>query len=247
MKRHASLMTSVAGAALLWVGVAAAAGSTDEIGDLLTKIGSTSVTPTQESYSRELKKSVNAAAVLSVARSCAKQRGASEPATFTLVGMVRIDGTLTSPVPMPDTAFGACVAAGIGASHFPLPPGDGHGWPVAIQFDARTGKAIYVAGDKQPGVPRYTSTIQWLHTPLPASPPDLRRRCTASIWLSLDKDDRATAAELGDSECPAAFNAALVDATRQWLGTSRQKAATGEAKDVRVSFVVSADGIRVTF
>jgi hypothetical protein len=247
MNRHACLMTLVSGAALLCADGAAAAGAADNISDLLTKIGSTSVTPTQESYSRELKKSVNAAAVLSVARSCAKQRGAAEPATFTLVGMVRIDGALSSPVPMPDTAFGACVAGGIGASHFPLPPGDGHGWPVAMQFDAKTGKVIYVAGDKQSGVPRFTSTIQWLHTPLPAAPPDLRRRCTASIWLSLDKDDRATSAELGDSECPAAFNAALVDATRQWLGTSRQKAATGEAKDVRVSFVVSADGIRVTF
>lgn len=246
MKRHASLLTSVAGAALLWVGVAAAAGSTDEIGDLLTKIGSTSVTSTQESYSRELKKSVNAAAVLSVAQGCAKQRGATALATFTLVGVVRIDGALTSPIPMPDTAFAACVAGGIGATHFPLPPGDGHGWPVAMQFDAKTGKVIYVAGDKQAGMPRYSSTMQWLHTPLPAWPTDLRRRCTANVWLSLDKDDRVTSAELGNSECPAAFNAALVDATRQWLGTSRQKATTEDAKDVRVSFVVSADGIRVT-
>lgn len=246
MKRHASLLTSVAGAALLWAGVAAAAGSTDEIGDLLTKIGSASLTPTQESYSHELKKSVNAAAVLSVARSCAKQRGAAAPATFTLAGVIRIDGTMNAPFPVPETAFGTCVAGNIAATQFPLPPGDGHGWPVAMQFDAKTGKVIYVAGDKQAGVPRYSPTIQWLHTPLPASPTDLRRRCSASVWLSLDKDDRVTSAELGDSECPAPFNAALVDATRQWLGTSRQKAATEEAKDVRVSFVVSADGIRVT-
>jgi len=68
----------------------------------------------------------------------------------------------------------------------------------------------------------------------------------ASVWLSLDKDDRVTSAELGDSECPAAFNAALIEDTRQWLGTSRQKATTEDAKDVRVSFAVSADGIRVT-
>lgn len=247
MKRHARLLTNVAGAASLWVGVAAAAGSTDEIGDLLTKIGSTSITPTQESYSRELKKSVNAAAVLSAARNCAKQRGAAASATFTLAGVIRIDGTMNAPFPMPETAFGTCVASNIVTTLFPLPPGDGHGWPVAMQFDAKTGKVIYVAGDKQAGVPRYTSTIQWLHTPLPAAPKDLRRRCTASVWLSLDKDDRVTSAELGDSECPAAFNAALVDATRQWLGTSRQKATSEDAKDVRVSFVVSADGIRVTF
>jgi hypothetical protein len=246
MKRHASLLTSVGGAVLLWVGVAVAAGSTNEIGDLLTKIGSTSITPTQESYSRELKKSVNAAAVLSVARSCAKQRGAAAPETFTLAGVIRVDGIMNASFPMPETAFGTCVAGNIAATHFPLPPGDGHGWPVAIQFDTRTGKAIYVAGDKQAGVPRYTSTIQWLHTPLPAAPTELKRRCTATVWLSLDKDDRVTSAELGNSECPAAFNAALVDATRQWLGTSRQKATTEDAKDVRASFVVSADGIRVT-
>ena len=96
MKRHASLLTSVASAALLGMGVAAAAGSTDEIGDLLTKIGSTSVTPTQDSYSRELKKSVNAAAVLAVARSCAKQRGAAAPATFTLAGLVVLAAALAS-------------------------------------------------------------------------------------------------------------------------------------------------------
>jgi hypothetical protein len=246
MKRHASLLTSVACAALLWVGVAAAAGSTDEIGDLLTKIGSTSVTPTQDSYSRELKKSVNAAAVLAVARSCAKQRGAAAPATFTLAGVIRVDGTMIALFPMPETAFGTCVASNIVATHFPLPPGDGHGWPIAIQFDARTGKVIHVAGDKQAGMPRYTSTIQWLHTPLPAWPTELRRQCMASVWLSLDKDDRVTSAELGDSECPAAFNAALIEDTRQWLGTSRQKATTEDAKDVRVSFAVSADGIRVT-
>jgi hypothetical protein len=153
---------------------------------------------------------------------------------------------MNASFPMPETAFGTCVAGNIAATHFPLPPGDGHGWPVAIQFDTRTGKAIYVAGDKQAGVPRYTSTIQWLHTPLPAAPTELKRRCTATVWLSLDKDDRVTSAELGNSECPAAFNAALVDATRQWLGTSRQKATTEDAKDVRASFVVSADGIRVT-
>lgn len=246
MKRHACLTTIVSGAALLCAGGAAAAGSADDIGDLLTKIGKMSATPTQENYSRELQKSVNAAAVLSIAKSCAQQRGATAPATFTLVGVIRIDGTLTSPIPMPDTAFTTCVANGIGATHFPLPPGDGHGWPVAMQFDTKTGKAIYVAGDRQVGMPRYSSTIQWVHTPLPALPTSLRRRCTASVWLSLDKDNRVTSAELGDSECPAGFNTALVDAMRQWLGTSRQKSATEDAKDVRVTFVVSADGMRVT-
>jgi len=245
MKRHACLTTIVSGAALLCAGGAAAAGSADDIGDLLTKIGKMSATPTQENYSRELQKSVNAAAVLSIAKSCAQQRGATAPATFTLVGVIRIDGTLNAPFPVPDTVFGACVANNIAATRFPLPPGDGHGWPVAIQFDAKSGKVIYVAGDKQTAMPRYSWSAQWVHTPLPAQPANVSKKCTASVWLSLDKNGRVKSAELGDSECPAAFNAALVDATRQWLGMSKQNAATRDAVDLRVSFTVSPGGMRV--
>ncbi len=246
MKRHTCVMTIVANAALLWVAGATAAQPADDIGDLLTKIGSVSGTPTQENYSRELQKSVNEAAVQAVARSCAEQRGKAMPATFTLVGVIRIDGTLNTPLPVPDTAFGACVASNISATHFPLPPGDGHGWPVAIQFDAKTGKAIYVAGDKQPAMPKYSWSAKWVHTPLPALPAKLSKRCTANIWLSLDKSGRVKSAELGDSECPTAFNAAAVDATSQWLGISKEKAATGETVDLRVSFVESPGGMRVT-
>jgi hypothetical protein len=247
MKRQACLMMSAAATALLWVSGAAAARPADEIGELLTKIGSVSATPTQENYSRELQKSVNEAAVLSIARSCAQQRGEAAPATFTLVGVIRIDGALNAPLPMPDNAFGACVASNISATHFPLPPGDGHGWPVAIQFDAKTGKAIYVAGDKQAAMPRYSSTTQWVHTPLPAMPTKLTKKCTASVWISVDRNGRVKSAEPGDSDCPAAFNAATVDATRQWLGIDKRKAGSDEAMDLRVSFALSASGMRVSF
>ncbi|MBS0557640.1 MAG: hypothetical protein JSR27_09545 [Proteobacteria bacterium] len=245
MKAPVCLLAIVSSAAMLWAHGAVAAGTADNISDLLTKIGSVSATPTQAEYSRELQKSVNQAAVLAVARDCAQQKGAKMPATFTLVGMMRIDGTLNAPFPAPDNAFGTCVASNIIATHFPLPPGEGKGWPVAIQFDAKTGKAIYVAGDKQSAMPRYSWSAQWVHTPLPPLPPHLTKRCTASVWLSLDKSGRVKSAELGDSECPAAFNTAVVDAAGQWLGMSKEKAATRDSMDLKVSFTAGPVDMRV--
>ena len=245
MNRHACLMTLVSGAALLCADGAAAAGAADNISDLLTKIGSVSATPTQAEYSRELQKSVNQAAVLAVARDCAQTKGAKAPATFTLVGMMRIDGTLTSTFAAPDNAFGTCMASNMTDTHFPLPPGAGHGWPVAIQFDAKTGKAIYVAGDKQSAMPKYSWSAQWVHTPLPALPAHLSKRCTASVWLTLDKNGRVKTAELGDSECPAAFNSAVVDAASQWLGMSKEKATTRDSMDLKISFTAGPVDMRV--
>ncbi|MBS0438690.1 MAG: hypothetical protein JSS33_04710 [Proteobacteria bacterium] len=245
MNRHACLTTLVSGAALLCANGAGAAGTADNISDLLTKIGSVSATPTQAEYSRELQKSVNQAAVLAVARDCAQTKGAKAPATFTLVGMMRIDGTLTSTFAAPDNAFGTCMASNMTDTHFPLPPGDGHGWPVAIQFDAKTGKAIYVAGDKQSAMPKYSWSANWVHTPLPALPAHLSKRCTVGVWLSLGKNGRVKSAELGDSECPEAFNAAVVDAASQWLGMSKEKAATRDSMDLKVSFTAGPVDMRV--
>lgn len=224
----------------------AARAASSTIGELLAKIDAAAPTAVQQSYSRELHKSVNSAAVRAMAQDCAQQRSPGRASTFSMLGVVRIDGVLSSPIPMPVNAFTACVAASIGSTHFPLPPGDGKGWPVAIQFETATGKVAYVAGDALPAMPRYSNSPHWVHTPLPPMPEKLARRCSASLWLNLDTDGRVNSAEQGDSECPAAFNASALEAARQWMGMDKQKKADDAPMDVRITFVLSPGGMRVT-
>lgn len=247
MKRQACLTTSFAAAALLLVSGASAARAADGLGELLTKIDAVRETPVQENYSRELQKSVNSAAVAAVAQACAPQARGATVRTFSMLGMIRIDGVLNDPTPIPDNAYTQCVANNISATHFPLPPGEGRGWPVAIQFDAKTGKAQYVAGDKQPTVPRYASTLHWVHTPLPPVPSGSIKKCAASVWLSIAPDGRVKSAEAGDSDCPAVFMTTALDATRQWIGFDKQAKSSDDATDLRVNFTVYPAGIRVTF
>lgn len=247
MKAQACLVASTAAVMALWMGGVSMAQAADNFGAIVTKIDAARDTTVQENYSREIQKSVNAAAVAAVAQACAPQARGATVRTFSMLGIIRIDGVLNDPTPLPDNAYTQCVANNISATHFPLPPGDGHGWPVAIQFDAKTGKALYVAGDKQPTVPRYASTLHWVHTPMPPVPSGSFKKCAASVWLSVASDGRVKSAEAGDSDCPAVFMSTALDATRQWVGFDKQAKPSDDATDLRVNFAVYPSGIRVTF
>ena len=250
MKLHTWLMAGVAGTVLLGASAAAAGQSADVLGVLVARIKKASVMPDQSRYSHEIQKSVNSAAIQDMARTCAQSHPGLRAQTFTLLGIMRIDGVLKAPIALPDNAFTSCIVDNVAATHFPLPPGNAGGWPVGIQFDSATGKALYMAGDKQAAMPQYqsysTSAMHWVYTPVPIVPATLRKSCAASVWMTVGADGHVESADTGDSSCPSALNKAVVDAASQWLKVSTSGSSSGGSMDVRISFSITKTGVKVT-
>lgn len=249
MKRHIYVMTCVTGTVLLAASAAAVGRSPDALGVLLARIQKTSSIPAQSRYSLEVQKSVNAAAVQDMVKTCAHKHPGSHVRTFTLLGTMRMDGLLKGAIPVPDNAFTGCIADKIGSTHFPLPPGNGKGWPLGIQFDGTTGRALHMAGDRQSAMPLYQSStmtsMHWAYTPIPVIPEALRKACVASVWLTVGGHGRVETADIGDSSCTSALNNAVLDAARQWLKSGAPGSASDDSVDVRVSFNIARSGIRV--
>lgn len=249
MKWHAYLTMFVIGVVVLQAGAAAASPSDEHFDALIAQIDKTRSATPQSAYSLQLQKSINAGAVRSLERTCARKHPGARVQTFTLLGIMRLDGVLKAPVPLPDNAFTACIADQIASVSFPLPPGNGNGWPVGMQFDGATGKVLYVAGDKQLAMPQYSRSTpalrQWMYTPVPVIPAGLNKACETSVWLTISAHGHVTEAEMGDSSCPSTLSKAVVDSASQWLNIGVPGSHSADARDVRISFRIENKRIKV--
>lgn len=246
MKRYTLLTICVVGMALLYANAAIAGGSFDA---LAAQVHATSMKKPQSTYSRQLRKSMNAAAVRHLERTCARKYPGVSGQTFTLLGTMRLDGVLKSPTPLPDNAFTACVAHKMASVTFPLPPGNEKGWPVALQFDAKSGKVLYMAGDRQTAFPIYRQTVQrskpWMYAPVPEIPAGKHKSCSISVWLSVGTEGRVHGVDVANSSCSASVTKAVKDAASQWVYFDKAGAARSDSMDVRLSFNVGRSRIRV--
>lgn len=246
MKWHTCLTVLVIGVAVLSASAAAAGRSTENLDALVARINKTSSTSSQATYSRQLHMSVNAAAVQHLERTCARKHAGIHVQTFTVLGIVRLDGVLMSPVALPDNAFTACMADKMASLHFPLPPGSGNGWPVAMQFDAKTGRVLYMAGDRQSAMPLYRPTPrQWMYTPVPVIPGNLRKACVTSVWMSVGVHGRVESVDMGDTSCPSSLSKAVMDTAQQWLNIGVHDSKSTDPTDVRITFNIGKARVKV--
>jgi hypothetical protein len=244
MKRHTCLTVLVIGAAALSASAVAASRSTHDLDALVARINKTSSTSSQATYSRQLHMSVNAAAVQHLERTCARKHAGTRVQTFTMLGVVRLDGVLQSPAPLPENAFTTCMADKMTSLHFPLPPENG--WPVAMQFDAKTGRMLYMAGDRQPAMPLYRPTPrQWMYTPVPVIPANLRKACVTSVWMSVGVHGRVESVDMGDTSCPSSLSKAVMDTAQQWLNIAVHDSISTDPTDVRITFNIGKARVKV--
>ena len=194
MNKLAYRAALVACTLVLPAGAAAGGSPGGNFDALAARIHKASTTDQQSNYSRTLRKSVNAVAVRNLEQTCASQHPGADVQTFTLVGVIRQDGVFHAPIPLPKNDFTSCMADKMATVNFPLPPGQQRGWPVAMQIDGTSGKVLYMAGDMQPALPRYSqtasSTTPWLYTPVPVHPAGLGKPCAISVWLSVGVEGR---------------------------------------------------------
>ena len=249
MKKLAYQTAIAAVALMLSAGVVAAGSPGGNFDVLAARIHKVSSTNQQSSYSRMLRKSVNAAAVRNLEQTCASQHPGAHVQTFTLVGVIRQDGVFKAPIPLPKNDFTSCMADKMATVNFPLPPGEQRGWPVAMQIDGTTGKVLYMAGDIQPALPRYRqtayTTMQWLYTPVPIHPANLGKPCAISVWLSVGVEGRVDEVDVADSSCPSRVKKAVVAAAGQWLYLGTPGTRRSDSMDVRLSFDIGRSGVRV--
>jgi hypothetical protein len=245
MKRYTYLAVCVIGAMALHAGAMAAGRSGGDFDALIARVHTASKMTSQSAYSQQLHKSVNAAAIRHLQRTCKRKHPGGGDKTFTLMGVMRLDGVLKAPVPLPEDAFTKCMASEIGSVNFPLPPGKGHGWPVAMQFDARTGKVLYMAGDRQSAMPMYGASRQWMYTPVPAVPSGLHKSCAINVWVTVGVHGRIGEVDVADSSCPATLKLAVIDAARQWIYIGAPGSKRTDSMDLRLSFNIGAMGVRV--
>ncbi|KGI78845.1 hypothetical protein LF63_0102615 [Oleiagrimonas soli] len=228
------------GAAMLQVTAATAAPAADDFDALVVQIKKTSATPPQSAYSTELQKSVNAGSIHRLEQACASKHAGDAVETFTLLGVMRLDGALKSPDALPDNAFTKCMADSIGTVSFPLPPGNGNGWPVAIQFDGKSGRVLYMAGDKAHGMylprQRTASGRSWAYTPVPILPANLRKACEMSVWVTVGVHGRVQEVDKDNSTCVPKVDKAIMEAAHQWLYVDAKGSAATEPRDLRISF-----------
>lgn len=249
MNRLAYQAALAVGALVLSAGVVAAGSPGGNFDALAARIHKVSSTDQQSNYSRTLRKSVNAVAVRNLEHSCARKHPGAHLQTFTLVGVIRQDGVLKAPIPLPKNDFTSCMAGKMATVNFPLPPGKQRGWPVAMQIDGTTGKVLYMAGDMQPALPRYRqtsyTTMQWLYTPVPIHPANLGKPCAISVWLSIGVEGRVEEVDVADSSCPSKVRKAVVAAAGQWLYLGTPGARRSDSMDVRLSFDIGRTGVQV--
>lgn len=254
MKKHTYLTIFVISMLGLYAGAAAASGAGADFSALATRISEASATTSQSTYSQQLRKSINAAAVRHLEQTCAQKNHGDRTQTFTMMGVMRLDGVLKSPTPLPENAFTTCVAENMDSVSFPLPPGNQRGWPVAIQFDGHTGKVLYMEGDRQPALPQYqyrqrrytASASQWMYTPVPVVPKGQLKKCDVSVWVSVGGQGRVDNVDVADSSCPSSMEKAVVAAAHQWLHAGVPGADGGGSMDVQLSFTIRQSGVRVS-
>lgn len=249
MKWHPCLKACVIGTLALQASVAAARPSTADFDALLARVDRASTTNDQSTYSIQLHKSVNAAAVRHLEHVCTEKHAGATVQTFTLLGVMRLDGVLKAPIPLPDNPFTACIADNMSTVTFPLPPGTSSGWPVAMQFDGTTGKLLYAAGDRQSAMPPYRqrprSRNPWLYTPVPLIPAGLHNRCKISVWMGVDAHGRVGSVDVGNSSCSPVMEKAVVAAASQWLNLGAKDAQASDSMDVQISFSIGRSNVRV--
>ena len=252
MKWHIFLAVFVLGTMSWHVEGAAASGSAEDFYSTIAQMNEVRKTNLQAKYSRQLRQSINAAAIRHLEHNCGQQHPGARVQTFTLLGLMRLDGVFKTPSPLPENSFTRCVAGKMNLVTFPLPPGSGRGWPIAIQFDGSSGKVLYVAGDKQSALPHYsgqvsTTAVPWVYTPVPIVPEELQSDCTINVWVSVEEAGHVSEADVADSNCPEKFGKAVQTAAGQWLYMGAPGAKKVEQRDVRVSFKFRNRRLRVSF
>lgn len=245
MKRLTYLAACVIGMMMLYASAAVGSPSTGEFDGLVARINKASAAKSQSTYSQQLRKSVNAAAVRHLERTCSQQHPGVGAQTFTLLGIMRLDGVFKSPTPLPDNAFTQCMAKNMDSVNFPLPPGNESGWPVAMQIDGSTGQVLYMAGDGQPALSMYRGPTQWLYTPVPVVSSSLRKDCAVSVWVSIGVEGRVDEVDVADSTCTSALDKAVVDAAHQWLYIDAPGIHRADSMDVRLYFNIGKKRVRV--
>jgi hypothetical protein len=247
MKWNIYLAACVIGTMVLVATASAADASAGEFNALVARITKASRAKSQPTYSQQLRKSVNAAAVQRLEKTCASDHAADRVQTFTMVGVMRLDGVFRAPTPLPDNDFTRCVAKNMGSVTFPLPPGNQQGWPVAIQFDGATGKVLYMAGDRQPALPMYQqprmATMPWMYTPVPLVPKGVHKSCTVSVWVTVGTSGRVDEVDMDDSSCPSRMGKDVEADAHQWI--YKVGAHRTESMDVRLSFDIGMSRVRV--
>ncbi len=252
MKWHVFMIAFGIGALALHTSAFAASLSAEDFYDMVTEINKASETNLQHKYSAQLHRSINAAAIQHLEQNCASAHPDTQVQTFTLLGLMRLDGVFKSPSPLPENSFTECVAGKMNLVTFPLPPGSGRGWPVAIQFDGTTGGVLYLAGDKQPALPRYSgpasrTSMPWVYTPAPVLPKSLRKPCDMNVWVSVEEGGYVSDVDVSDSTCPDKFSKAVAAAAGQWLYMEAGSTSKVEPRDVRLSFNVQNNRFHIKF
>lgn len=249
MRWHRYLMAAAVSMAMALAVVGNA--SAEDFGTLVKRVNKASSTKAQATYSQQLHKSINAGSVQRLEQNCAQQHPRSRVQTFTMVGVMRLDGVLKAPTMLPENAFTICVAASMDSVNFPLPPGNQSGWAVAIQFDGTSGKVLYMDGDKQPAMPRYarssSASKPWMFTPVPIIPSKMRKGCTTSVWLSVKVSGRVDEVDVADSNCPKVMQEAVVDAAHQWIYRGTPGKRRQDSMDVKLAFVIDRNRIQLKF
>ena len=221
----------------------AASPSAGSFYEMVVQIDNRSTTNSQKKYAGQLRQSINAAAIQHLTGACAQQHSDARVQTFTLVGLMRLDGVMRNPTLLPENDFTACVAKQIDSVSFPLPPGHGKGWPVAMQIDSNTGKVLYVSGDRQLALPVYrqrpaSTFMPWIYTPVPLAASNVTKSCTVNVWVSIAQTGQVDAVDVANSSCPAAVTDAVEAAAGQWLYKGKSGLNKVDTRDVRLSFSV---------
>lgn len=249
MKWRTYLAACLIGTMVLIAHATAADAAAGDFNALVAGLARTSSAKPQATYSQQLRKSINAGAVQRLEQTCAQQHAGDRVQTFTLVGIMRLDGVFRSPTPLPDNDFTTCVAKSMDSVNFPLPPGNQSGWPVAIQFDGRSGKVLYMAGDRQPALPMYQqssrSSMPWLYTPVPLVPAGLHKSCKISVWVSVGVKGRVDEVDPANSTCPSGVGKAVEAVAHQWIYKTSPGKPRSESMDVRLSFNFGMSRVRV--
>lgn len=250
MNGHKYLTRWVIGAVALVASAVAVGSPASNFYELVGKIDEARTTNSQAKYSRQLHQSINAGTVRHLTEACAAAHPGSRVGTFSVVGMMRLDGVIKEPTVLPDNDFTQCVAGKIDVVSFPLPPGSGRGWPVAMQFDTASGKVLYVAGDSQRVFPQYRAepgarATPWIYTPVPPAGPGMEKSCEMNVWLSIGVEGTIEEVDVADSTCSTSVSKAIEDAAGQWLYRGKAGSSQADAHDVRLSFSIISNRIRV--
>lgn len=243
MKKHACMTVLLFGIMVLQATSVAAAGSVEDFYGVVTWLGKNLSTNSQTKYSSQLRQSLNAGAIQHLEQQCARSHASDQVQTFSLVGIMRLDGVISGPTLLPRNAFTDCVARDLDSVSFPLPPGNGKGWPVAMQIDGYTGKILYVSGDSQRAMPIYrrkpsTRTLPWIYTPVPVLGSNQLKPCDITVWVSVAEAGHVDGVDVANSSCAPAVQKAVEAAAGQWLYLGAPGKTKVASRDVRLSFSV---------